>query len=395
MSRAGRDRRDRGGRGSRASRPGPSSAIRGGDLPGRRAATPRAGRPDRRRDVRDRGQPRRPWSTGSAAAGRRSGAWSWPRATRSVLRDRPPDHPGARAGTRSASSRRVSSMQLAFARVGLVLARRGDRQRPRPAARARPCSRCSAGPRSACSPRTATSPSEVAAFFLDRGLRRLRRLGLRGPRDARRVGDRRRAARPRRPPVRRPERPDPLPRAGRRPRSSPRCPTDDAFARPESGPVLLTHADVRARCVRPVPRAPRRPDLGHRRGARRRLRRAGAGVPRTGRSWPSSGRRSRSAILRTNRARFEAYNLRIVEGEAPGCLDGEEPPAGVFLGGSGGRLDPILDLVVRSAPARGSSRGELRRPGEPGRAPWNGSDSRLADGADPGPGLGRAGRSPA
>ena len=48
--------------------------------------------------------------------------------------------------------------------------------------------------------------------------------------------------------------------------------------------------------------------------------------------------------LRANRERFEAYNLRIVEGEAPEVLAAETPPAAVFLGGSGGRLDAILTL---------------------------------------------------
>ena len=57
--------------------------------------------------------------------------------------------------------------------------------------------------------------------------------------------------------------------------------------------------------------------------------------------------------LRQNRSRFEAYNVRIVEGEAPGCLEGETRPAAVFVGGSGGQLDAILDVVFRQLPGRG------------------------------------------
>ncbi|MCA1686803.1 MAG: precorrin-6Y C5,15-methyltransferase (decarboxylating) subunit CbiT, partial [Planctomycetia bacterium] len=50
--------------------------------------------------------------------------------------------------------------------------------------------------------------------------------------------------------------------------------------------------------------------------------------------------------LRANRLNFRAYNLRIVAGEAPGALiEEQERPSAVFLGGSGGRLGPILDLV--------------------------------------------------
>ena len=50
-----------------------------------------------------------------------------------------------------------------------------------------------------------------------------------------------------------------------------------------------------------------------------------------------------AAYLRTNRLRFGAYNMRVVEGTAPDCLAGEPDPAGIFLGGSGGHLDALLD----------------------------------------------------
>jgi precorrin-6Y C5,15-methyltransferase (decarboxylating) len=57
--------------------------------------------------------------------------------------------------------------------------------------------------------------------------------------------------------------------------------------------------------------------------------------------------------LKINRSRLEAYNLRIVEGSAPACLEGEEAPAGIFLGGTGGALDAILDLVFERLRPRG------------------------------------------
>jgi precorrin-6Y C5,15-methyltransferase (decarboxylating) len=55
----------------------------------------------------------------------------------------------------------------------------------------------------------------------------------------------------------------------------------------------------------------------------------------------------RAAYLGENRARFGAYNVRVVQGEAPEALQAEsERPRTVFVGGSGGRLGHILDLVA-------------------------------------------------
>jgi precorrin-6Y C5,15-methyltransferase (decarboxylating) len=58
------------------------------------------------------------------------------------------------------------------------------------------------------------------------------------------------------------------------------------------------------------------------------------------------GESERAVYLRQNRERFGAYNIRIVEGRAPEVLCTESlPPQRVFLGGSGGQLAAILDLV--------------------------------------------------
>jgi precorrin-6B C5,15-methyltransferase / cobalt-precorrin-6B C5,C15-methyltransferase len=123
------------------------------------------------------------------------------------------------------------------------------------------------------------------------------------------------------------------------------APPDDRFARPESGPVLLTHADVRAVALNRFHDLPDGPvwDIG-----------AGLGGMAVGlaqmfrHAEVVAVERSAAQVeyLRTNRDRFNAWNLRVVEGEAPEVLAGEPPPAGVFLGGSGGRLDAILDLVL-------------------------------------------------
>jgi len=55
---------------------------------------------------------------------------------------------------------------------------------------------------------------------------------------------------------------------------------------------------------------------------------------------------ARVGFLRHNRERFDAHNVRIIEGAAPEALQAEtERPRRVFLGGSGERLPDILEFV--------------------------------------------------
>jgi precorrin-6Y C5,15-methyltransferase (decarboxylating) len=127
---------------------------------------------------------------------------------------------------------------------------------------------------------------------------------------------------------------------------------DAEFARPDTGAVLLTHADVRVVTLSRFRDLPAGPiwDIG-----------AGLGgvAVELARAFPGrevvAVERSevQSSFLETNRERFAAYNLRVVAGEAPEALEGEAAPAAVFLGGSGGRLDPILDLALARLVARG------------------------------------------
>ncbi|SIO63137.1 precorrin-6Y C5,15-methyltransferase (decarboxylating) [Singulisphaera sp. GP187] len=122
-------------------------------------------------------------------------------------------------------------------------------------------------------------------------------------------------------------------------------PADDRFARPASGPVLLTHQDVRSvvlnrfEDIRPGPIW----DLG-----------AGLGGVAIGLANQFPARDvvaverspTQLAYLQENRRRFAAWNLRIIHGTAPAALADEPAPAAVFVGGSGSQLDPILDLVL-------------------------------------------------
>ena len=51
-----------------------------------------------------------------------------------------------------------------------------------------------------------------------------------------------------------------------------------------------------------------------------------------------------------NRTRFCAWNLRLIEGEAPDGLRGLPAPDKVFLGGTGGKLRDILQLIHEKNP---------------------------------------------
>jgi precorrin-6Y C5,15-methyltransferase (decarboxylating) CbiT subunit len=63
---------------------------------------------------------------------------------------------------------------------------------------------------------------------------------------------------------------------------------------------------------------------------------------------------TRLPLLKKNRDRFAAWNLRVLEGKAPEALAAEAlPPSRVFIGGSGGRLADILDLVCERLPVHG------------------------------------------
>lgn len=53
-------------------------------------------------------------------------------------------------------------------------------------------------------------------------------------------------------------------------------------------------------------------------------------------------------LIRKNLERFKTGNVLVIEGEAPECLDGLPPPDRVFVGGTGGRMDPILRWIAKN-----------------------------------------------
>jgi precorrin-6Y C5,15-methyltransferase (decarboxylating) len=123
---------------------------------------------------------------------------------------------------------------------------------------------------------------------------------------------------------------------------------DETFARSETGPEVMTRQEVRAvvlaKLLLPTAEGDTVWDVG-----------AGLGtvsvevaVLRPHVEVVAVERDpARAALLKTNRERFGAYNIRVVEGTAPEALAAEaERPRLVFVGGSGDRLPAILDLVA-------------------------------------------------
>ena len=56
-------------------------------------------------------------------------------------------------------------------------------------------------------------------------------------------------------------------------------------------------------------------------------------------------------VLEANRRRLGGWNVRPVSGEAPAALAGLPAPDAVFIGGTRGRLGPILDAALAANPA--------------------------------------------
>jgi precorrin-6Y C5,15-methyltransferase (decarboxylating) len=122
---------------------------------------------------------------------------------------------------------------------------------------------------------------------------------------------------------------------------------DDAFARPAEGQEVMTRQEVRSILLGKL--GPTQPgdtvwDIG-----------AGLGtvsveiaVLRPDVEVIAVERDpARAVYLHQNRERFDAYNIRMIEGTAPDALEMEkEKPQIIFLGGSGEHLPAILELVL-------------------------------------------------
>jgi precorrin-6Y C5,15-methyltransferase (decarboxylating) len=55
-------------------------------------------------------------------------------------------------------------------------------------------------------------------------------------------------------------------------------------------------------------------------------------------------------LIRRNAEQFGAWNLNVIEGKAPGALEDLPAPDRAFIGGSGGNLAEILELLTKRNP---------------------------------------------
>lgn len=133
------------------------------------------------------------------------------------------------------------------------------------------------------------------------------------------------------------------------PRRTPGWP-DDAFARggAQDRPVPMTKQEVRAAALAKLAVAPGETcwDIGAGTGS---VSVELAAVSRA--VWAVECRPDACALIEENRARHHAYNLHLVQGEAPAALAGLPAPDAVFVGGSGGSLAEILAAVHAANPA--------------------------------------------
>ena len=56
------------------------------------------------------------------------------------------------------------------------------------------------------------------------------------------------------------------------------------------------------------------------------------------------------ALIETNKRRFGAWNLKTVEGKAPAALELLPAPDAVFIGGTKGSMEPVLDCILDKNP---------------------------------------------
>jgi precorrin-6Y C5,15-methyltransferase (decarboxylating) len=122
---------------------------------------------------------------------------------------------------------------------------------------------------------------------------------------------------------------------------------DEAFARPETGAEVMTRQEVRAvvlaKLLLHTPHGETVWDIGSGLGTVA----VEVAVLRPEIEVVAVERdAARAGFLRTNRERFGAYNIRVVEGAAPEVLWTEtERPRLVFVGGSGGHLTELLAFI--------------------------------------------------
>ena len=116
---------------------------------------------------------------------------------------------------------------------------------------------------------------------------------------------------------------------------------------------MITKAEIRAVCLGRLRlrRSSRVWDIGAGCGS---LAIEAAGLADHGDVWAIESDSDQFALLTENRRRFGAVNLHAVQGRAPEALADLPNPDAIFVGGSGGRLLPILQACAERLEAGGS-----------------------------------------
>ncbi len=73
-------------------------------------------------------------------------------------------------------------------------------------------------------------------------------------------------------------------------------------------------------------------------------------LAREGRVYAIERKEEACDLIRWNARRFGAGNLTVIQGEAPAALAGLPAPRAVFVGGSGGQLEAILEAALEKNP---------------------------------------------
>ncbi len=130
---------------------------------------------------------------------------------------------------------------------------------------------------------------------------------------------------------------------------------DGTFARPDDGPEVMTRQEVRAVVLSKLLKKTQPGETAWDVGAGLGTVSIEMAVLRPEVEVVAVERdAARVVYLRTNRERFGAYNIRVLEGSAPDVLRTEERrPRRVFVGGSGGRLAELLPFVTERLHAGG------------------------------------------
>lgn len=76
-------------------------------------------------------------------------------------------------------------------------------------------------------------------------------------------------------------------------------------------------------------------------------------IARNGKVYSIEKKHERIEQIKENIKNFSMNNIKIIEGEAPGCLKGLLEPDAVFIGGSSGRLKTILEVCSKSMKNKG------------------------------------------